>query len=210
MFQFQILKEILMSNLKSNIEDDNVQFAIASVDESRRIVFGQVYQPNRIDAKGWFMEPDEVEKMAHRYLKLSNLKNTIDTNHDNIPNGCYPVQSFIARKGDPDYVEGSWVLGVKVANDDIWNQIISGQINAFSMEIFVRRVPAVVKYEIVPNQVGETEPYEDHSHFFFVKLDDNGRVISGKTSTNAGHYHEINVNSVTQESNNHSHRYIVG
>ena len=64
MFQFQILKEILMSNLKSNIEDDNVQFAIASVDESRRIVFGQVYQPNRIDAKGWFMEPEEVEKMA--------------------------------------------------------------------------------------------------------------------------------------------------
>lgn len=193
------------------MKENALQFSIANVDEGRRIVFGQVYQPNKIDGKGWYMEPDEVEKMAHRYMRQGDLRNTIDTNHDNVPNGCYPVQSFIARANDPDYAEGSWVLGVKITSDEIWKQVVDGKINAFSMEIFVRRVPALVQYEITPNQIGEVEAAEDtHTHLFFVQLDENGKVIKGKTSTNAGHYHEITVNSVTDESNSHAHRYFVG
>lgn len=196
---------------KDEIKENSLQFSIANIDESRRIVFGQVYQPNKIDAKGWFMEPEEVEKMAHRYMKMSNLKQTIDTNHDNVPNGSYPVQSFIARANDPDYAEGSWVLGVKVQNDEVWNQITSGAINAFSMEIFVRKVPATVKYELTPQQLGETEPAEDgHTHMFIAEIDDNGKVLKGKTTTNAGHSHEIELNSVTETTKGHSHRYFVG
>jgi hypothetical protein len=195
----------------SNLAENAVQFAIANVDESRRLVFGQVYQPNKIDAKGWYMDPDEVEKMAHRYMRLANLRDTIDTNHDNIPNGCYPVQSFIARKGDLDYAEGSWVLGVKITSDEIWKQIIGGEINAFSMEIYVKRVPAIARYEITPNQVGVTEPAEDgHVHYFYAQIDENGKVTGGKTSVSAGHFHEIELNSVTEDSKGHAHRYFVG
>jgi hypothetical protein len=193
------------------LKENALQFAIASVDESRRLVFGQVYQPNKIDAKGWFMDPDEVEKMAHRYMRLANLRDTIDTNHDNIPNGCYPVQSFIARAGDPEYAEGSWVLGVKITSDELWNQIVQGDINAFSMEIYVRRVPALVTYELTPNQLGQTEPAADgHVHYFFSQIDDSGRVIKGRTTTNAGHFHEIELNSVTEQSAGHAHRFFVG
>lgn len=194
-----------------SIAENAIQFGIGSYDESRRIVFGQVYQPNKIDGKGWYMDPDEVEKMAHRFMKLGDLRNAIDTNHDNIPNGCYPVQSFIARKGDPDYAEGSWVLGVKITSNEIWDAIVKGEINAFSMEIYVKRVPALVEYEVTPNQVGEVEPGEDgHTHLFFAQIDENGRVIKGRTSENAGHYHEITVNSVTEEKDKHAHRYFVG
>ncbi len=193
------------------INENSLQFGIANIDESRRIVFGQVYQPNKIDAKGWFMEPEEVEKMAHRYMRLSNLRDSIDTNHDNIPNGCYPVQSFIARKGDPDYAEGSWVLGVKITSNEMWDKITSGEINAFSMEIFVRKVPANVTYEVVTTQIGETEVAEDgHKHYFVAEIDDNGWIIGGKTSVEAGHSHEITLNSVTDISNNHNHRFFVG
>jgi hypothetical protein len=193
------------------IKENEVQFAISNVDETRRLIFGQVYQPNKIDAKGWFMEPPEVEKMAHRYMRLSNLRDTIDTNHDNVPNGCYPVQSFIARAGDPDYAEGSWVLGVKVTSDEIWNQIIQGDINAFSMEIYVQRVPADVTYDITPNQLGITEPAEDgHTHYFYAQLNDSGFVMNGRTSVSAGHSHEITLNSVTEQSDGHAHRYFVG
>lgn len=193
------------------MKENALQFSISNFDESKRLVFGQVYQPNKIDGKGWFMEPEEVEKMAHRYMRQGNLRESIDTNHDNVPNGCYPVQSFIARKDDPDYAEGSWVLGVKITSDDIWNAIVKGELNAFSMEIYVRRVPATVEYEIMPNQIGETEPAEDgHTHMFVAQIDENGRVIKGRTSENAGHSHEITVNSVTEEQDKHAHRYFVG
>jgi hypothetical protein len=196
--------------MSEDFKENALQFSIANVDETRRLVFGQVYQPNKIDAKGWFMEPEEVEKMAHRYMRHANLKDTIDTNHDNIPNGCYPVQSFIARESDTEYAPGSWVLAVKVTNDELWSKIVEGEINAFSMEIYVRRIPATVTYEITPNQVGSTETAEDHTHYFYAQLDETGRVVGGKTSVNAGHSHEIQLNSVTETTNGHAHRFFVG
>lgn len=186
-----------------------LQFEIQKVDETRRLVFGVVYQPNKMDAYGWFMEPDEVEKMAHRFMKL-NLSTVIDTNHDNVPNGSYPVQSFIAREGDPDYESGSWVLGVKIVDNTLWQAIVDGELNAYSMEIMVKKTPATVRYEVVPTQVGITEQSDDHEHYFIVEIDDNGRVIKGRTSVSAGHSHDIEVNSVTQETSGHSHRYIIG
>lgn len=195
--------------MKTNNETGALQFAISKVDETRRIVFGVVYQPNKMDAYGWFMEPDEVEKMAHRFMQLS-LSSVIDTNHDNVPNGSYPVQSFIARENDPDYEVGSWVLGVKIRDEGTWHAISSGQLNAFSMEIMVKKTPAVVKYELVQTQVGETETYDEHTHYFITQIDDNGRVVGGKTSVNAGHYHEIKLNSVTEDNSGHSHRYFIG
>lgn len=195
--------------MKNNLESELVEFGITKLDETKRIIFGVVYTPNRIDAKGWYMEPKEVEKMAYRFMKL-NLSQAIDTQHDNIPNGCYPVQSFIARANDPDYPEGSWVLGVQVRNNEIWDKIVKGELNAYSMEIMVKRVPAEVTYETTPIHVGETEPAEDgHTHKFVVEIDSVGRVIKGKTSTSAGHSHEINLNSVTNEHNKHAHRYFL-
>jgi hypothetical protein len=187
----------------------NLQFSIQRLDETRRIVFGTVYAPNKMDAYGWFMQPEEVEKMAHRFMQL-DLKKVIDTNHDNVPNGSYPVQSYIAKENDPEYEAGSWVLAVKVVGEETWSQIVEGELNGFSMEILVKRVPATVKYELVSNQVGETEENEDHSHFFYAQVDDTGRIIGGKTSISAGHSHEIKLNSVTENYDGHSHRFFIG
>lgn len=196
--------------MKNDTVPATLQFSFRSFDETRRIVFGVVYEPNKMDAYGWFMEPEEVEKMAHRFMRL-NLAQVIDTNHDNVPNGSYPVQSFIAREGDPDYVAGSWVLGVKITSEVLWKKIVEGELNGFSMEILVKRVPAVVNYELVSNQVGMTEPAEDgHVHYFYAKVGDNGRVLSGKTSITAGHSHDIDLNSVTNKQDGHAHRYFIG
>lgn len=195
--------------MKNHNEDGVLSFGIEKIDETRRIIFGVVYAPNRIDAFGWFMEPDEVEKMAHRFMKL-NLREVIDTDHDNVPNGSYPVQSFIVRAGDPDYPEGSWVIGVKIVNEELWSKIVSGDYNAFSMEIMVKKVPAVITYEHVTTHVGETEPSEDgHTHLYVVEIDDVGRVIKGRCSESAGHTHDIVLNSVTQKFEDHAHRYIL-
>lgn len=192
--------------------NDTLSFSVAHIDETRRIVFGEVYAPNKIDAYGWFMEPQEVEKMAHKFMRLADLSKVIDTNHDNIPNGSYPVQSFIARANDPQFTEGAWVLGVKITSPALWDKVVNGEINAFSMEIFVKRVPAIVEYSTVTKQVLQTEPAEDgHTHYAYVEIDPNtGRVISGKTNTVNGHSHDVMLNSVTEEAEKHTHRYFLG
>lgn len=191
--------------------NNTVEFSVAVIDETRRLIFGEVYAPNKIDAYGWYMEPHEVEKMAHKFMRL-DLSKVIDTNHDNVPNGAYPVQSFIARAGDPQFSEGAWVLGVKITNEALWQRVVNGELNAFSMEIYVKKVPAVVQYETVTKQVGMTEPAEDgHRHYLYAEIDPTtGRVIGGRTSVVDGHTHDIMLNSVTEKSNNHSHRYFLG
>ena len=159
---------------------------IGRVDAEKRLIFGEVYAPNTLDTYGEFVTAEDLELMCHRFMgELDNLKETIDTNHDNVPNGCFPVESFIARSGDPDFTVGSWVLGVKVGSDHIWAQIKKGELNGFSFEALVRPVDCTVTLRQQRDLVGETEEADGHTHLFFVQVNEQGRVISGHTSMDA-------------------------
>ena len=99
----------------------------------QQIVFGEVYVPNRQDLDGNFMTAETIEKMAHDFLK--NKRNSqISKEHDgNSDKGCV-VESFIAREGDPDFIPGSWVVGVHVPDAKIWKSIEAGELTGFSIE----------------------------------------------------------------------------
>lgn len=183
---------------------------IKRVDEAKRIVYGEVYAPWEIDTYGEFMTPDDIEIMAERFMRL-DLANVIDTNHDNEPNGSYPVQSFIARADDPDFGEGSWVLGVKVPEDEIWDMVVRGELNAFSFEAMVKAVDVEVQLSVFRDHVGATEPggIDGHMHMFFVQLNPDGQVVGGQTSFDEGHRHKILRASITQVSGGHLHRYFL-
>ena len=102
-------------------------------DAKQQIVFGEVYVPNRRDTDGNFMTAETIEKMAHDFLR--NKRNAqISKGHDgNSDKGCV-VESFIAREGDPDFVAGSWVVGVHVPDARIWKSIEAGELTGFSIE----------------------------------------------------------------------------
>lgn len=139
--------------------------SIKRADAKRRLVFGEVYAPNRLDTHGEAMAAEDIEIMAHRFLHLVDPNKAIDTQHDNKPNGSYPVESFIARDGDPDFTPGAWVLGVKVPDDGIWAKIESGEIAGFSFEARVEAHKEVVQIEMLRDLVGATEAAEDgHRH----------------------------------------------
>jgi hypothetical protein len=78
------------------------------------------------------MTAEEIEKMAYGFLE--NMRNAnIDRNHDDKPNYGVVVESFIARKGDPDFPPGAWVLGTHVTDDETWEAIKSGEITGYSI-----------------------------------------------------------------------------
>lgn len=181
---------------------------IKKLDDEKQIVYGEVYAPYEIDAHGEMMTPDDIELMAHRFMERS-LDGRIDTMHDNSPNGSKPVESFIARKGDLDYSEGAWVLGVKIIDDEVWDKIKKGEINGFSLEAMVMKKEVEVEYEVFSHNVGYTEDTNGHSHVFFIELDENGKVVSGRTSKVDGHFHEIKRASATTENSGHSHRFFL-
>ena len=182
---------------------------ISKLDAEKRICYGEVYAPYEVDSHGDCMLPEDIEKACHRYMKLSNLQASIDTQHDNIPNGSYPVECFIARKGDEEFREGAWVLGVKVEDDKIWSMIKKGDLNGFSVQFWVKKVNAIVEMEMDICAIHETEENENHTHTFWVEIDDDGKVLRGRTSTDNGHAHVIRNASATEKQDGHSHRIFV-
>ena len=102
-------------------------------DAKKQIVFGEVYVPDRRDTDGNFMTAETIEKMAHDFL--ANKRNAeISKGHDGISDKGCVVESFIAREGDPDFIAGSWVVGVHVPDVEIWKSIEDGKLTGFSIE----------------------------------------------------------------------------
>lgn len=182
--------------------------AIKKADEDQRLVFAEIYAPLRPDSDGEFMDAPGIREMSYRFMKSMKL-DSVDSFHNNeiIP-GCCVIESFIARKGDPDFIEGSWVVGMHVDDADTWDKIKKGEINGFSMEAMVSKEQVDVTLTIPPILQGKTMKAEDgHVHTFYVAYDESGRFLGGKTDAESGHYHIIKRGSVTEPSNDHSHRF---
>ena len=135
--------------------------------EEKRIVWAEVYVPNVPDTDGDFMDEVGVEKAAYGFMRDLNLKQ-IDVQHTNeLVEGAVVVESFIARKGDPDFIAGSWVVGVHVPDDKTWSQIKKGEINGFSLEALVKGEDTTLEIEVPPVVSGRTAKSEGHEHDVF-------------------------------------------
>ena len=181
---------------------------IKKTNAAKQIVYGEVYAPGVLDSHGEMMTEEEVEKMCHRFLTECVLDQSIDKEHANEVVGAEPVESFIARSC-LDYAEGAWVLGVKIHDTALWEEVVKGEINGFSFEAYCSKQNAVVVVDTVPTSVGETELADEHTHFFVAKVDADGKVIKGRTSTTNGHSHEIKRGTATELTNGHRHRIFV-
>lgn len=180
---------------------------VCKTDSRKGIAYGVVYAPHQLDSQTEMMTAEEVEDMAHRFMQL-DLSRAIDEQHDFNPTECYPVESFIARKGDLDYPEGAWVLGVKLTSEMV-TKFDSGELNGFSFAGMVTPRDVDVEYASVRDVLGETETSSAHEHAYMVELDDTGRVVRGITSEVDGHTHVITRASVTETSVDHVHRFFL-
>lgn len=180
----------------------------ASDDEDEHLVFAEVYAPNRPDSDGEFMDSETIKKMAYDFMKNLEPDGSIDHRHTNeIVKGARVVESFIARKDDPDFIEGAWVLGVHIDNPEMWEQIKKGEINGFSIEALVHKKVVEVELEVPPVISGKTLKSEDHEHTFYVGYNEDGKFLGGKTDTVNGHFHLIKRGTLTEEAEGHHHKF---
>lgn len=178
-----------------------------SEDEDRRLVYGEVYAPNRPDADREFMLAEDIEAMAHDFMRRMK-QDRVDTHHNNevIPN-VVVVESFIARKGDPDFIEGAWVVGVHINDDDTWEKVKKGELSGFSLEALVNYEDVEVEIEMPPIVSGVTSKSEEHTHKFFVTYDKEGNFKGGVTDEVNGHKHAIICGTRTEKAEGHSHMF---
>ena len=136
---------IMVQWVKFNNEEP-IKMAIQS--EEQRIVFAPALIPDlpiyrNMNGKEFYLTFDRqtIEQIALKFAK-DNLLNSIDLNHDGIKlNGVQIYQSFVTNEKTVENVKafetlpvGTWYVGAKVDNEDVWNLIKEEKLNGWSID----------------------------------------------------------------------------
>lgn len=135
------------------IEEDfialkNQEFKLAEVDKEKRILMGAALVPNKPiyrrsgeDEYYIYFSKDTVRKASELFFIKGNQNNS--TLEHNMPlTGLTAVESWIVE-GEKDKTRhygldvpvGTWMVSMKVHNDDVWNNYVkTGKVKGFSIE----------------------------------------------------------------------------
>lgn len=116
---------------------------IVKVEESKRLVYGIVLEPDESDAHGDVVSADEIEKAAHRFLMRSRK---MRLEHKKDAEDVHVVESFVAPKPDlygpgKPKKAGAWILGTYIGEnaEDTWRAVKRGELSGYSIGGFGKR-----------------------------------------------------------------------
>jgi hypothetical protein len=118
-------------------------------DGEKRMLYGPALIPNqaivRYDKNGakYFIKysPETIEKTAQEFLKR-NLHHNHTLQHEVPVANLTVVESWIKQGADKgqefgfDLPDGTWMIGVKVEDDNTWDAVKQGVLKGFSIEGF--------------------------------------------------------------------------
>ncbi len=122
---------------------------LAEVDKEKRILMGaalvpnkNIYRQNEDEEYYIYFSEDTVRKASELFLMRGNQnKSTLE--HEAELHGLSVVESWIiedethdkSRKYDMDLPVGTWMVSMKVNNDEVWNDYVkTGKVKGFSIE----------------------------------------------------------------------------
>jgi hypothetical protein len=112
---------------------------ILKADDDLRIVYGVVLEPDSEDLQGDIIDSDTIEKAAHAYLRESRV---VGDSHM-VQAEAEVVESYIApadlQMGEQTVRKGSWIMAVKVHDDELWAAVKKGEMTGFSIGGFGTR-----------------------------------------------------------------------
>lgn len=115
-------------------------------DDAERLVGGVVLEPGEIDLQEDTVSAAEIKRAAHAFASGLNAGTGVDLMHEiEFPEGVHVVETYIApvdfQMGDQQVKAGSWVVWMHIVDDEIWEDVLNGDINAFSMKGTGQRIP---------------------------------------------------------------------
>tara|TARA_R100000655_G_C3000062_1_gene194282 strand:+ start:25285 stop:25881 length:597 start_codon:yes stop_codon:yes gene_type:complete len=132
-------------------ENKTNKLSLAKVDEHKRLLIGAALIPNKMiyrkdeDGREYqvYFSESTVKRASELYL-ISNNQSNATYEHDRKISGVTAVESWIVSdtKNDKsniynlDLPKGSWVLSMKVENDDVWQAILDKKVTGYSIEGF--------------------------------------------------------------------------
>ncbi len=123
---------------------DKASKLLKGIDPSdERFVLGIVLEPEVVDAQGDVYSADEIRQAEHRFMEDFGglgLMHRLAVNDQVKVLESYlaPVDFEIAGVA---VKKGTWLLGVRVLSDELWEQVKDGKLTGFSIGGSARRVP---------------------------------------------------------------------
>lgn len=128
----------------------NKQFVeLKTVDEEKRLLLGAALIPNKqiyrkddkIGEYYIYFSSETIRKASQVFLKRSN-QNNATYEHKSPIDGMSVVESWIVENSKVDksalygfdFPEGTWMIAMKVDNDEVWSKVKAGEIKGFSIE----------------------------------------------------------------------------
>ena len=111
--------------------------------DDERYVLGIVLEPEVVDAQGDIYSPEEISQAAHRFMEeFGGLglmhRMRVDGQVKVLESYLAPVDFELAGTA---IKKGTWLLGVRVLADGLWDQVKTGALTGFSIGGSARRVP---------------------------------------------------------------------
>ena len=131
---------------------------LKEVDAEKRILMGaalvpnkQIYRKNKDKEFYIYFSEDTVRKASELFLMRSNQNNATLEHEKKMLEGMSVVESWIVEDEKLDksvkygfnLPNGTWMISMKVNNDEIWNKVKAGEVKGFSIEGYF-----VDKYEM--------------------------------------------------------------
>ena len=139
------VEEFFLKFSKDEQEKEHKSFYFK--DDSKHIVTGIAMRADypiyrNQDGQEFYVQfsKDTIDKMMQKFMK-EQRQFDISLDHNKDVRDCYLIESFIINKERgicpnefSDVEDGSWIISVKIENQDVWNKICSGEVKGFSIE----------------------------------------------------------------------------
>jgi hypothetical protein len=125
------------------------EIELKEVDAEKKILMGAALVPNKQilradkEGKGYYIyfSEDTIKKASELFLMRSN-QNNATLEHKEKLNGLSVVESWVIDNPKMDkskeygfsLPKGTWMISMKVNNEDIWKDVKAGKVKGFSIE----------------------------------------------------------------------------
>lgn len=151
---------ILVDFLKFSKQNKFEQFKVQ--DKEKRILTGpamiagmRIYrQDENVGEYYGYFSKQTIQDMVQAFFKKGLINNfNLNHNSEDKANDCFIIESwFTGSENDKskelgyNLPEGSWMISVKVDNEEIWNNYLkTGELNGFSVEVYTDALKVFAK-----------------------------------------------------------------
>ena len=149
-------------------EKNNLTFA--KIDEEKRMIISPAlipnkqifrYDPNTDQDYYVYFSPKTVRQASELYLKHNNHHKATEEHKERVA-GVLTVESWIIQDSKMDksalygfsLPKGTWMVSMKIENDELWSKIKSGELKGLSIEgYFIDKIQKMKKQEFTNEEV---------------------------------------------------------